>query len=187
MKPIKRLIRYILYRASQPSPQDPLDELVRRGLAVGKNVHILNGVIIDPSHCWHIRIGDDVTLAPRVHILAHDASTKKILGFTKIGTITIGNRVFIGASTIVLPGVDIGNDVIVGAGSVVTHDIPDGVVAAGNPARVLGTIGEFVRRRRDELERFPSFGKEFTIEEGVTDEMKQEMRRKMGEGFGFVV
>ena len=51
-------------------------ELVNRGLKVGKNFSRMNQAIIDDSHTWLIEIGDDVTLAPRVHILAHDASTK---------------------------------------------------------------------------------------------------------------
>ena len=63
------------------------------GLRVGVNFNRLNGVIIDPAHCWLITIGDNVTLAPRVHILAHDASTKNYLNFTKIGRVNIGNNV----------------------------------------------------------------------------------------------
>lgn len=59
--------------------------LIRKGLSVGKDVFINFGCIIDDSFCWLISIGDHVTLAPNVHILAHDASTKKELGYTKIG------------------------------------------------------------------------------------------------------
>ena len=59
--------------------------LIKRGLIVGSNVFINFGCIIDESFCWLISIGNNVTLAPNVHILAHDASTKKALGFTKIG------------------------------------------------------------------------------------------------------
>jgi acetyltransferase-like isoleucine patch superfamily enzyme len=51
-------------------------------------------VIIDYSHYWHITIGENVTIAPRVHILAHDASTKLHLGYTKIGKVDIGNNNF---------------------------------------------------------------------------------------------
>lgn len=71
--------------------ETPLAVLVERGLTVGKNFQPQPGCILDPSHCWLITIGDDVTLAPRVHILAHDASTKMFLGYTKIGLVTIGN------------------------------------------------------------------------------------------------
>lgn len=59
--------------------------LKKKGLKVGNNVFINFGCIIDESFCWLISIGDNVTLAPNVHILAHDASTKKELGYTKMG------------------------------------------------------------------------------------------------------
>lgn len=51
-----------------------------------------------------------------MQILAHDASTKRYLGYTKIGRVLIGNNVFVGAGTIILPSVAIGNNVIIGAG-----------------------------------------------------------------------
>ena len=59
--------------------------LVKKGLTIGENVFINFGCIIDESFCWCISIGNNVTLAPNVHILAHDASTKNELGYTKLG------------------------------------------------------------------------------------------------------
>ena len=100
-----------------------LDQLKQNGFKYGENFDTQYGVIIDPGHCWLIEIGNNVTLAPRVHILAHDASMKKFLGYTKIAPVKIGNNVFIGAGSIILPGVTIGDNVIVGAGSVVTKDL----------------------------------------------------------------
>ena len=111
------------------------EKLIKMGMKVGKNFGRLNGVILDPSHCWLIEIGDNVTMAPRVHILCHDASTKTFLGYTKIGRVTIGDNVFIGAGSVVLPNVKIGDNVIIGANSTVSKDVPDNVVVAGNPAR----------------------------------------------------
>jgi len=87
-------------------------------------------------------------LAPRVHILAHDASTFTFLGKTRVGNVQIGNDVFIGASAIVLPGVTIGNRVIVGAGSIITKDIPSNSVAVGNPARVICTLDEYIEKEK---------------------------------------
>lgn len=80
-----------------------LSKLKRRGLVVGKNFDIMDGVVIDSSHCWHITIGNNVTLAPNVQIIAHDASTKKFINYTKIGKVEIGNNVFIGMSSIIMP------------------------------------------------------------------------------------
>ena len=56
--------------------------------------------------------------------------------------VTIGNDVWIGGNTVITPGVTIGSNVVIGSGSVVTHDIPDNVVAVGNPCRVLREITE---------------------------------------------
>ena len=117
--------------------EQDLNKLIKRGLVVGKDFKCMGEVIIDPSHCWHITIGNNVTLAPRVYILAHDASTKVFLDYTKVADVKIGNNVFLGAGTIVLPGVTIGNNVVVGAGSVVARDIPDNVVAVGCPGTHL--------------------------------------------------
>lgn len=109
-----------------------LEIAIENGLKIGKNHNIQDQVILDWSHCWLIEIGDNVTIAPRVYILCHDASTKNTLGYTKIGRVRIGNNVFIGANTTILPGVTIGDNVIIGANGVVTKDIPENSVAIGN-------------------------------------------------------
>ena len=62
------------------------------------------------------------------------------------GSITIGNNVFIGAESTVLYDVKIGNNVIIGAGSLVNKDIPDGVVAAGVPCRVIGSFEDYQQK-----------------------------------------
>ncbi len=131
--------------------------LIKKGLTVGSNVFVNFGCIIDESFCWLISIGNNVTLAPNVHILAHDASTKKELGFTKIGGVKIGNNVFIGAGTIVLPGVEIGNRVVVGAGSVVTKSIPENSVAVGNPAKVICTYDEYMQKQKNAMRNAKKF------------------------------
>ena len=68
------------------------------------------------------------TMAPRVHVLCHDASTKVHLGYTKIGKVKIGNNVFVGAESVIMPNVTLGDNVIVGANSTVTKSFPDNVV-----------------------------------------------------------
>lgn len=141
---MKKLIRKLLeYLRGEPQH---LDKLIKRGLRIGRNFKRMGGVIIDPSHCYHITIGDNVTLAPRVHILAHDASFGLFSGKTRAANVSIGNDVFVGASSIILPGVHIGNRVIIGAGSVVTKDIPDNSVAVGNPCRVICTVDVYLKK-----------------------------------------
>lgn len=128
-----------------------VEKLQKKGLILGENVSIQNNVSIDVSHCHLITIGSRVTLAPQIIILAHDASTKRMLGYTKIGNVTIDNDVFIGAGSIILPNVHIGHHVIVGAGSVVSKDIPDYMVVAGNPARVLMTYEEYKKKNEEKM------------------------------------
>ena len=92
-----------------------------------------------------VTIGDNVMLAPNVslygagHPIHPDARNS---GYEYGAPITIGNNVWIGGSSCVLPGVTIGNNVVIGAGSVVTKDIPDNVIAVGNPCRVIREITE---------------------------------------------
>jgi len=140
----------ILYLIFFPriSHERSLKRLTRRGLKLGKRVYIHTTVIIDNDYPWLISIGDDCTFSANVIILAHDASSKPYLGYVKIDKVTIGCRTFVGAGSIILPGVNIGADVIVGAGSVITHDIPDNTVAAGNPARVIESTSEFIEKHR---------------------------------------
>lgn len=141
------------------------------------------GVIIDPSHCYHIRIGSNVTLAPRVHILAHDASTFMFFGYTRAADVNIGDYVFIGASSIVMPGVTIGDRVIIGAGSVVTKDIPSNSVAVGNPARVICSLDEYLEKEKAKMNRENTFTGLWY--EGKPDECKKAVAiaEKYGEIF----
>lgn len=157
---MKNLIKRFLSRLK--GEQD-LSKLIRRGLKVGENFTRMGGVIIDPSHCWHVSIGNNVTLAPNVHILAHDASTKVFLNYTRVANTKIGDNVFVGAGSIVLPGVTIGNNVVIGAGSIVVNDIPDGSVAAGNPARVFKSIEAFVLENKQKMKDGNVFGEDYTL------------------------
>lgn len=140
MNIIRKILEYL-----RGEPQH-LDKLIKRGLKIGKNFNRMGGVIIDPWHCYHITIGDNVTLAPRVHILAHDASLGVFTGQVRAANVVIGDDVFIGADAIVLPGVHVGNRVVIGAGSVVTKDIPDNSVAVGNPAKVICSLDDYIAK-----------------------------------------
>lgn len=160
------------------------EKLISMGMKVGKNFGRLNGVILDPSHCWLIEIGDNVTLAPRVHILCHDASTKQFLNYTKIGRVTIGNNVFIGAESVVLPGVKIGNNVIIGANSTVTNDIPDNMVYAGTPARQICSLEEYLLKEETRMKKMPCYDETYTLRKNVSMELrikqKEELKGKIG-------
>lgn len=181
---MKKLLKNILYRLRG---DHTTETLISMGLTVGRNFKRLNGVILDPGHCWLITIGDDVTMAPRVHVLSHDASTKTHLGYTKIGRVTIGNNVFIGASTIVLPGVTISDDVIVGANSTVAHDIPSGMVAAGCPAKVICSTEDYLNKERGRMESAPCYDESFTLGGGISMDRKLQQCDELKDGIGYVV
>jgi maltose O-acetyltransferase len=146
-----KLLKQVLSRIRG---EQSLEKLINRGLKVGTHLTRMSGVIIDPSHCWHIDIGNDVILAPNVHILAHDASTKPFLNYTRVANVKIGDRVFIGAGAIILPGVTIGDDVVIGAGSVVAKDVPSDSVAVGSPARVICTLDEYLGKEKQKSRIF---------------------------------
>ena len=181
---IKQFIKEIVYRFRG---EYTTEKLIKMGMKVGKNFSRLNGVILDPSHCWLIEIGDNVTIAPRVHVLAHDASTVHYLGYAKIGRVTIGNNVFIGAESVVLPNVIIGDNVVVGANSTVSRDLEGGFVYAGNPAKKICSINEFIDKNKKMLEVSPCYGEEYTIRQKVSGEKKEQMKRELKGKFGFIV
>lgn len=92
-----------------------------------------------------VEIGNNVMFGPNVAIYTaghpvHPAARNT--GYEYGIPVKIGNNVWIGGNTVVTPGVTIGDDVVIGAGSVVTKDIPAGVIAAGNPCRVIRKITE---------------------------------------------
>lgn len=143
-----------------------IKQLRKKGAIIGEDVNLLNAVIDVNTACL-IEIGSHVTIT-NATIYAHDASTKIHLGYTKIAKTTIGDYVFIGAGSIILPGVLVGSNVIIGAGSVVRNDIPNNSVVIGNPASVVCTVEEYVSRNREKLKKFPVYDKtirEMSIEE----------------------
>ena len=99
------LIKELVYRLRG---EVTTEKLIKRGMKVGDNFSRQNNVILDPGQCWLIEIGDNVTLAPRVIILCHDASPQRFIKCSKVGKVVIGNNVFVGANTAILPGVKIG-------------------------------------------------------------------------------
>lgn len=164
-----------------------LDKLRKNGFKVGKNFDIQYGVIIDPGHCWLIEIGDNVTLAPRVHILAHDASMKKFLGYTKIAPVKIGNNVFIGAGSIILPGVTIGDNVIIGAGSVITKNLQSGNLYGGVPAIKLESIDNYLKKIEILKENKKFFDESYIIG-NISDKKKNIMKNILTKDkIGFIV
>lgn len=116
-------------------------------IEVGKNFFAnYNCTILDVAK---VKIGDNCFMAPNVAIYTaghpiHPETRNS--GYEYGIEVVIGDNVWIGGSAVICPGVHIGSNVVIGAGSVVTKDIPDNVVAAGNPCKVIREISEEDRR-----------------------------------------
>lgn len=109
-----------------------------------------------------IKIGDNVTISTSVSLITHDNSVIKlgINATDTFGKIQIGDNCFIGAGSIILPGVTLGKNVIVGAGSVVTKSFKDGnVVIAGNPAREICDIETFKHKNKNYCHNIDEVGR----------------------------
>lgn len=126
-----------------------LKRIERLGFRHGRNFNMEKGANIDRAFCSMISCGDNVTLTKDVYILAHDASMKKFIKKTKVAPVVLGNNVFIGAKTVILPGVVIGDNVVIAANSCVTKDVPAGEVWGGVPAKFIMPTEQFLEKHRN--------------------------------------
>ena len=128
-----------------------VEEARKKGVKIGKNTNL-----VDMPHFstepYLIEIGENVTISVEVMFLTHDGARWACSPYInenismKIGNIKISDGCFIGARTILLPGVKIGKNSITGAGSVVTKNIPDGEVWAGNPAKFICKTVDYAKK-----------------------------------------
>lgn len=153
------------FNQTRPSEQDKRDKMLKKMFAEigedcyieppfhanwgGKNVHFGNGVyanfnltMVDDCDIFvgnNVLFGPNVTVSAGTHPIHPELRSKQAQYNISIH---IGNNVWIGANSVILPGVNIGDNSVIGAGSIVTKDIPSNVVAVGNPCRVLREINE---------------------------------------------
>lgn len=109
-----------------------------------------------PSDAKMISFGNNVAVASDVTFINHDVIHNVLnnMGYNKyypyyLRPISIGNNVFIGSNSVILPNVKVGDNVIIGSGSVVTKDIPSNSVVGGNPARKICSFDEYVTKREN--------------------------------------
>lgn len=123
------------------------------GVNIGKNPHFY-GPTSWGTEPWLITIGDNVHITGNCKFINHDGGTlifrDQIPDLEISKPIVVGNNVYIGEETMILPGAHIGNNCVIGARSVVTKDIPDNSVAAGVPARVIKTTDQYLQKLKRE-------------------------------------
>ena len=145
MNTIKKLIH--IYQKKT----EPIKYARKIGVAIGKNCK-LNGSPDWGSEPWLISIGDYSEVSFDCAFITHDGAVgvirheDKYKNVIKFGRISIGENVFIGARSTILPGVTIGNRSIIAAGSIVSKSIPSGEVWGGVPARFIMTTDEYAEK-----------------------------------------
>lgn len=152
-------LRGLYRRLCNPNGQDWAKLLKRHGglYSMGNDCVIQQNVsITDPAY---VKLGNNVHLTGCT-LFGHDGTAvmlKKLYGIPldKVGKIEIGDNVFVGHQSIIMPGVTIGSNSIVAAGAVVTKDVPSGSIVGGVPAKVIGTTQAYVERLQAELQTLP--------------------------------
>lgn len=118
------------------------------GVKIGKDVHIYgNPSGMFSTEPWCITLGNHVHITREVLFITHDGGTllfrDKIPNLEITAPINVGNHVYIGVRSIIMPGVNIGNNCIIAAGSVVTKDVGDNSVVGGIPAKFIKSIDDY--------------------------------------------
>lgn len=140
---IKKIVKELLGKSENAVINPPFYCDYGFNIEVGKNFFAnYNCTILDVAK---VKIGDNCQFAPNVAVYTaghpiHPVSRNSQYEYGI--SVTIGDNVWIGGNSVIVPGVHIGSNTVIGAGSVVTKDIPDWVIAAGNPCRVIRKITE---------------------------------------------
>lgn len=141
-----------LFRKIQKKFLGDLKIAVHNGMKCGKGVSVA-GKCHFGTEPYLIELGNYVRISFDVVFITHDGGTwvfrreKKYQNIVSFGKIVIGDNTFIGARTVIMPGVSVGSNCVIGAGSIVTKDIPNNSVACGNPARVIRTLDEYINKK----------------------------------------
>ena len=120
-----------------------------KGMTIGRDCCIYSTEFWQEAYL--ISIGDHVQITAGVKLFTHGGGwlfRKEIPDFDSFGKIIIGDNVYIGNNAMILPGVTIGSNVLIAAGAIVTKNVPDGVVVAGNPARIIESYSTFIEKNR---------------------------------------
>lgn len=124
-------------------------QALKAGVRMGKDNQFLSNFW--SSEPYLIEIGDNCQITAGVKFFTHGgAKVARIIDptFDCFGKVKIGNNVYIGTNSLIMPGVTVGNNVLIAAGSVVTHSIPDNVVIGGNPAHIICSFEDYYEKNK---------------------------------------
>ena len=172
---IKKMLKSSLNEALYSDPRLSVKLYRKKGCKIGEGTLIYN-TKIDNIRPYLVSIGNNCVITG-VTILTHDASFGTFSNYTKVGKVTIGNNVFIGIESIILPGNTIGNNVIIGSGTIVSKDIPDNCVVAGNPMRIICSVDEFIEKNNNKIDENSVFNKSELSNPNNRDKMIEALNR----------
>ncbi len=153
---IRKILKYLKIT------RDPVKRAIKGGMIVGKEFSCMGNPNFG-SEPYLITFEDYVRVSSNVTFVTHDGGTHafrdipKYVEVIKFGKIHVGERTFIGCNSIIMPGVSIGKRCVIAAGSIVTHDVPDGTVVGGAPARIIMTTLEYAEKS---LKNMPPYDKQ---------------------------
>ena len=133
--------------------------LIKKGAKIGDGTRLFCSTSDFGSEPYLVKIGKDCSIAKDTCFITHDGGIKVLNSLhkfekrmDKIAPIKVGDNVYMGMRSMIMPGVTIGSNVIIGACSVVTHDIPSNSVAVGVPAKVICSLEEYYKRSVSKVE-----------------------------------
>ena len=153
---INRIIKSLEYKWAHTSRKRYVAFLRKKGIKIGNNLWItpsIKTLNIDTTRPSLVEIGDQVRLNKNFTLLTHDGGYYVIRNkyhefISQSGRVKIGNNIYFGRNCTVFKGVTIGDNCIIGFGSVVTKDIPPNSIAVGAPAKVVGTLEDYYKKRK---------------------------------------
>lgn len=152
---MKKMIRKII-RKVQKILFGSLYCAKKEGMICGRNITTMGGCNFG-SEPYLITLGDNVRISNDVMFITHDGGNfafryiEEYKEVNHFGKIVVGEHSFIGARAIILPDVRIGSNCVIGAGAVVTKSVPDNLVVAGVPAKILCTTQEYANSMKEEM------------------------------------
>ena len=148
------LISKIRFRLINRTSAGRVKHLRSRGAKIGNNTRLLCGIDSFGTEPYLVTVGENCLFSGNISILTHDGGLSVLnnlncfdgMRMDKVAPVRIGNNVFVGTRSVIMPGVTIGEHCVIGAGSVVTKDVPGNSVVGGVPAKVICSTKEYAEK-----------------------------------------